>query len=869
MWKLWIISILGTSLITVVSYLLYKQDINALESEYARRIDLIATTLENEITTNIESLYQLEPLYRHIPDVSDELFMQEAQKIISRYDSIQALEWIPVVKQENRQAFESSRRKTYRNFQITEKKNSSTMSRASIRDVYYPVSIVAPIKGNEAAIGFDLASNLERKNTIVSATSTGKLTATAGINLVQIEGQDKGFLVFLPIYLSDDQSDSDNQQLKGFVLGVFQSTQLLQNVLPENIKKLTHFQLFDVTNREEQLLTEKKTLNTEYSTLSVNVVLKDVAGRVWSFKATASENYLKENHSKSPVIVFILGCMFLFMMVKYVAHILTTSQHIERQVKTRTKDLDKSHRFITTLTNAVPTLLAYVDQHERFVFVNKNYQKIYNVNANKINGDFVKNTMSMASYNLLKKNIDLALNGHVVNFLDEIISDDDSYWFNVTYTPDRDSANQVIGFFISLEDVTSEKENEDKLQQNALEMKLKSKALEEAKNKAEAATQAKSSFLANMSHEIRTPLNGMLGTLSLLEDSKLTLEQLKYARLAQSSADILLTVINDILDISKIEAGKLTLENRSFDLSALVSSFNGVYKTVAQEKGLSFVLNYQITRPVYLYADEIRIKQILNNLTSNAIKFTENGSVNVTIELIPTADKFDQLKMSVQDTGIGIEASGLENLFSAFEQQDASTTRKYGGTGLGLAISQSIARMMSGEITVKSNVGQGSCFCCTIQVQKAEIDTERVAASAEIDGSILHNKKILLVEDNRVNQVVAKNMLTTLGCNVEIAENGLQALEILNSVRFDLVLMDCMMPIMDGYEATQKIRQKLSLNALPIIAMTANAMKGDKQKCLDFGMNDYISKPINKVKIKNILYQWLNESSASEKAAEI
>lgn len=393
-------------------------------------------------------------------------------------------------------------------------------------------------------------------------------------------------------------------------------------------------------------------------------------------------------------------------------------------------------------------------------------------------------------------------------------------------------------------------------------------AIVEARKKAEESSIAKSEFLAVMSHEIRTPMNGVLGMLNRIKKSDLTDEQTHFIKTAQISAGSLLKIINDILDFSKIDAGKLDIDPVDFDLTQLIKDITQVHENMAQDKPLKLIANINIPSNQFFNGDPVRTKQILDNLLSNAIKFTKQGSITLSVNLHEETPVQSNLIFSVQDTGNGIAKEHLKELFDPFTQADSSTTRQHSGTGLGLSIVQRLCHLMNGDIEVTSRINQGSTFVVTLPYKK--VDTPSlVKNSFANDSRIQHEKidrlpvknpttaparKILVVEDNPINIEVLTFLLEDLDLNLTIAtaEDGSQAIKALDASSiinpFNLVLMDCQMPVMDGYEATQKIRAGQAGNVylnIPIIAITANAMKGDKEKCLLAGMTDFISKPID------------------------
>ncbi|OFZ08190.1 MAG: hybrid sensor histidine kinase/response regulator [Bacteroidetes bacterium RIFCSPHIGHO2_02_FULL_44_7] len=414
----------------------------------------------------------------------------------------------------------------------------------------------------------------------------------------------------------------------------------------------------------------------------------------------------------------------------------------------------------------------------------------------------------------------------------------------------KDNLENIIGIVIVARDVTDQKRIELELIDAKVLAELTTVIAEEAKRKAENATRtaeeamkAKQQFLSNMSHEIRTPMNAIIGFTKVVLKTELTAKQREYLKAIKVSGDAMIVLINDILDLAKVDSGKLTFEETPFKMETSIAAMLHLFELKIQEKNLKFVQVYDTKIPEVLVGDPMRLHQIVLNLMSNAVKFTNKGAIKVSVELASESAESVTIKYTIEDTGIGIAENKIENIFENFQQASSGTSRIYGGTGLGLAIVKQLVESQNGEITVKSEIGKGSTFSFTLSFLKSDETALPIEEMIEWDEEI-KNIRVLVVEDIPLNQLLMKTLLDEFGFHCEIASNGRIAIEKLKSMEFDVVLMDLQMPEMNGFEATEYIRKELKLS-IPIMALTADVTTADLEKCTKVGMNDYLAKPVD------------------------
>ncbi|MDB2414996.1 CHASE domain-containing protein [Rickettsiales bacterium] len=882
-------------LLSAIAFLFYySRDVESksIESNFEKMAVHKSDIIQDRLNAYYELLNSINRFYISSNFIDREEFSTFSKDIIKSYPGIYALEWVPRIKYGEKEKYEKLVHKDgYPDFRILEKDGDNIIP-VKKRDEYFPVYYIEPYTENMKEFGLDMAMDKSSNKAMSEARDSGKSIATKCISLTQGDDKSHGFMVFRPIYKNNmpiDTVSERKEHLSGFAVGIFTIADMIDSLLDAHARADMNIHIYDNYIRgDESILYGKKNENAMF----YNRIPVEIAGRQWTLEFTPTYVFIKKQQGWQAWSVLIGGLLFTSLLQALLLIMTARTEVIKKLVEERTAELVDSKK----------------------------------------------------------------------------------------------------------------------------ELEIYTKELEISKEKAEEIARLKSEFLATMSHEIRTPMNGIFGMAELMLDTSLSSKQSNYIKTLMESADSLLTIIDDILDFSKVEAGKMQLEPIAFDLHELTESVAELFSIKANKKEIELIVRYIPDTPRHLIGDPGRIRQVINNLVGNALKFTETGYISITVEQFKSNVKGKVgIKVSVEDTGIGLPEGAKDYIFDKFSQADSSTTRKFGGTGLGLAICKQISNLMGGDVGVDSVLAEGSTFWFTMLLEEGESNKKYIESSVdisileglkviiiddlsinclileeqltkqgmfctkcnnpkegfklikdaakngqpfdiaiidhlmpEISGEELaikikkepsvkdlvlvlstsagkkgHNNKfvdagfsglllkpvrtdnlnkilsavwdarnsnknilidedalnaslggnkekifynvpILVVEDNRINREFAKEMLTNMGCNVDLADNGKIALDKVKYNQYALIFMDCNMPVMDGYDASIKIRKMIEdekISEVPIVALTANAMKGDKDKCIECGMSDYIIKPVKKETLRKAIFKWVPEFS--------
>lgn len=828
--------------------------------------DRLARLLENRVVAHREILAALARALEIEPELSFSDFAHLTRKTLEANPDLTALSFNPVVKAGDRARFEARMAANLgqAEFHITERDTTSALVTARERPSYVPVGYIAPLAGNEAALGFNIQSEPMRAAAILKAIDSGQIALTAPIRLVQSDRDTLGVLALSPAYAHN--AGAPSPQPTGFAVAVITARQLVEIATRGSRADGIEFDLKDLTAP-----TDRQTLYQSSPDMSLPNgswrMQVPITGTPWTLGVFPDAAYLGAHRPWGAWLVGVGGMLLatllqtlMFGMTGRTAAVHKVVEQQTAEIRSKNEALAQSEELMRNAIEAIGEAFVIYDADDRLVYCNDRYRQLYAASAEAIRKgtrfeDILRYGVERGQYAEAIGHeeawIRTRLAAHLTGETDLVQCLGDGRWLRIRER--KTATGHIVGFRVDVSE------------------------LYDAKEAAERASQAKSQFLATMSHELRTPMNGVLGMAQLLQLPDLSeSERQEYAQTILDSGHTLMTVLNDILDLSKIEAGRLDLRPIHFAPGALLNEVTALFSGSAQHKGLTLTAHWQGPTGRSYLGDATRIRQMLANLVSNAVKFTERGSVHVDAEVIDDQESNVTLRFSVTDTGPGIAGEQHSTLFQPFSQLDGSITRRFGGTGLGLSIVKRLAVMMGGNAGVDSIEGKGSTFWFTLQAHEAD----GLSADPNDDRANLNHPRpkgaqgrILVVEDNAVNRRVVATMLKRQGFDVQLMTDGQQAVSAItaNELTPDAILMDCQMPVMDGYEAARQIRRWELAQArtpIPIIALTASAFAEDRERCLAAGMDAYLSKPIDMDSLKAALACWMPAVEAPSSAED-
>jgi PAS domain S-box-containing protein len=851
-----ILTILGTHLVRSIEqkrghsefYEAAKERISALEHAIHNSFEVLHATQAFYISSNKEIEWQE--------------FDTFTSSFLSRNDYIQTLAWIPQLPHNQRTAFERAAQSEHSNFRLTERTFRGEMIKASQRQIYFPIRYVAPYPGNERKLGFDLASEPSSLATMKQARDTG--TMIMQINQFKKAAYHPNILVFYPLY--DKQFPvrtraQRRKRLRGFILGMFRVNYIISEALQFIRPRGIDIRIQDETDTPIKLYTHYSRIRSIKKNPNNKMKLKksfEVIGRTWSITCIPTLNYQEIGRTWVSLATFIAGIIGTLLIAVY---LFDSIKHTTRVQQTK-KDLEESEKYWRSLIEESLSGLVLFNIEGHFVEINPAFLDIIGYSFEELRQKTLWDIMpkkegekeNMRQFRVLEtvgrcgpyEKEFLHKNGHKihVNFSAVIVENKEKPFI-----------------WASIENISERKEAEIKL----LDAK---EAAEKAKIEAESANRTKSVFLANMSHELRTPLNGILGFAQILKnDQTLGSQQRDAIHTIQQSGEHLLLLLNDILDMAKVEAGKMELHLTEFQFNNFLKGIANIIQIRAQQKDTQFNYEFQSDLPIAVKGDSTRLRQVLINLLGNAVKFTEQGLVKFKV-----SRHKDKIRFLVEDTGIGIAQEELKTIFEAF-QQVGHQKYKMEGTGLGLPISKRLVELMDSTLNVKSTLGKGSVFWFDLRLPEVS-GWQSVNHTPELTiiGFKGKSRKILIIDDNKTNRAVLIGLISHLGFEIAEASNGQEGVEKALTEQPDIILMDLVMPIMDGFEATRKIRQSEQLSEVVIIAVSASVQH--KEESLSVGCNDFVAKPIQTEKellnlfSKYLELEWIYEEIASETTIE-
>ena len=920
--------VLGLSLSLAAAFAAWKWEQEKQTYQFTSRSEALVKVLRESIKKNLIQLQDTASFFYY----SQEITRPEFRGFVSPYfsylhplfdNSIQALGWIPRVPGAARQPYENAaRREGFPFFQITEMDARGQLARAGERAEYFPVAYLEPYKDNEPALGYDLASEPTRRRALEASRDSGEPMATAPIRLVIETGDQKGFLIFWPVYQGEERPTNPVERraaLKGFVVGAFRVTDLVTSSLQEQKGHDLEIYLFDqaapggeqflcgYSLGQAQPLTNGDALGGPEG-LKTGLFFEsviDVGNRLWTVVVRQASAGSVLAQLWQPLAILFLGLaitgllgLYMWKRRQALASLESLTQELEERVFQRTtaleqanasleekikehqqarKDLEESERRLSIILESLQAGILIIEaESKRIVKANPAALRMIGASPEEVLGSLCHQCVCPAQVGKCPIT-DL---GQQIDNSERLLRRYDGHKVAVLKTVTPVTLDGKAHLLESFVDISVQKQAEKALQrareaaeQLNRDLTEANRQLEEAigranllASQAAQANVAKSEFLARMSHEIRTPMNSIIGFTELLGDTPLSEEQAGFVKTVKHSAEGLLALINDILDFSKIEAGRLTLEKVDFDPELVAYEVCDMVFVRLRDKPVELFCRVEDEVPGLVRGDPGRFRQVLLNLLGNAAKFTSQGEIELTLKVAEEEASRVQLQVSVRDTGIGIPQDKLEEIFEAFQQADGSTTRTYGGTGLGLAICRQLAELTGGGVWVQSRVGQGSTFHFTTWVEKSVQPAPEKRAPVSLAG-----KKILLVDDNETHLEILSHMLAAAGMRVAALSRGEDAADRVEEAwqagdPFHLGVLDIRMPGLDGYAVAKRLRGlPAEIPRLPLLAYSSSTDQ-NRRRFLEAGFDGFLLKPVKRPELLQMVARLL-QGEAAEKGA--
>lgn len=822
--------------------------------DFENQVKILNKIIKGKLEVNAQVLQKLVAFYNASTKVSRSEFKIYVSPILTTYPFIQALEWIPKVSFTDKPQYEQEAQKDgYKNFKIVERLKQGVMIPAKKRSQYFPVYYLEPIKGNETALGFDLASNGTRLDSLTQSWEDGTVVASSKIKLVQESGNQLGMLIFAPVFRTHTKPKTKierEKELKGFILGVYRISDMIANLIKNQLVKGLDLLVYESSDGDPDNLLHGAPLTNPELTLKSII---NVHGKKWVFVWQGDQHFKGGYNPLFAPAISLTLLVIAFLISRIASEQRNRTQQIEKEVEEKTHDLqtttnllEKKERETRLIMDSVIEGIIGYDDKGKITFVNPTSLRMLMFEESELigtSGHFLfhhtrPNGVPYTSDECLIHN---SFHDRKINMVsDEVFWTREGESFPVEYiSAPIIIENAVAGGVVAFRDITERKKAEEELLQ--------------AKTDALKANAAKSTFLANMSHEIRTPMNAILGYAQILtRDKSLSQDQKRAVETISKSGRNLLDLINDILDISKIEAGKMELTPINFNLQELLDGLVSMFQVSCDKKDLYFVLENRIKQPL-VFSDELSLRQILINLIGNAVKFTETGGI--TLKAIQ--EENDNYRFEIIDTGVGIPKDAQDEIFAPFLQDNPGVQK--GGTGLGLAISRKKADMMGGKLKVTSEVGKGSSFILTLPLPptKDQLSQKPNKSREVVRLAEGNHATILVVDDVEENRAVLKKLLVDVGINVIEAINGQDGLDQYKAHLPDMVFMDIRMPVMDGLEAIQRLKEQYSENNLKIVVISASALKHERERYDKLGCSGIVLKPFKSEQVFSIIKETL------------